>query len=451
MTRVLAQYLSLETAALGLVEFVLSCVFILATLTFAGEFGALLGSTAALTQTTDLAFALTLPIVASAAAMGLYRPDICLKRHGLVVNVAVAGLAALPVMLLVAGAFHVQLTGVTVLWLTMVLLAGLACILITRLSVAGVLQHRPLARRVLVIGSDRRAARMSEMLRTRFSGRFEPVAISNTGGTALLAALQEQRIWGVVFAADDLHGPLAETLLDSKLRGLRVFRDTGFSEQHLGRIDLETIDAAWMLSADGFANSPLGSAAKRAADIVVSLLLLMMTLPLMLLTMLLIRLDSPGPVLYRQQRIGLHGKPFTLLKFRSMTVDAEVAGSPRWAELQDPRVTRVGSFIRPMRIDELPQLFNVLRGEMSMTGPRPERTHFVEQLTRIIPFYRERTYVKPGLTGWAQVNYPYGASVEDAREKLAYDLYYVKNRNLLLDLLILLSTVRVILFREGAR
>jgi lipopolysaccharide/colanic/teichoic acid biosynthesis glycosyltransferase len=147
----------------------------------------------------------------------------------------------------------------------------------------------------------------------------------------------------------------------------------------------------------------------------------------------------------------LHGKPFTLLKFRSMTIDAEQAGKPRWTSQQDPRITPAGSLIRPMRIDELPQLLNVLRGEMSMVGPRPERPHFVEQLTRIIPFYSQRTYVKPGLTGWAQVNYPYGASVSDARQKLSYDLYYLKNRGLLLDILILLATIRVILFREGAR
>ena len=169
------------------------------------------------------------------------------------------------------------------------------------------------------------------------------------------------------------------------------------------------------------------------------------------MTAIAIRLDSPGSVFYRQVRTGLFGATFTLFKFRSMSANAEVAGQPQWARERDPRVTRVGAFIRASRIDELPQLLNVLRGEMSMIGPRPERPMFVEELARVIPFYGHRDYVKPGLTGWAQVNYPYGASVEDAREKLAYDLYYVKNRGLLLDLLILFSTVRVILFREGAR
>jgi exopolysaccharide biosynthesis polyprenyl glycosylphosphotransferase len=179
--------------------------------------------------------------------------------------------------------------------------------------------------------------------------------------------------------------------------------------------------------------------------------LLLLTLPLMVLAAVMIRLESAGPVLYRQTRVGLHGQPFTLLKFRSMAMNAEEAGQPRWATQQDPRITRVGSFIRPMRIDELPQLINVLRGEMSLVGPRPERPMFVEELARAIPFYRERSYVKPGITGWAQVNFPYGASVEDARQKLSYDLYYVKNCSLLLDLFILLATIRVILFREGAR
>ena len=204
-------------------------------------------------------------------------------------------------------------------------------------------------------------------------------------------------------------------LLDCKLRGMPVFNEAGFCEQHLGRIDLDSIRADWLLYADGFTNGRMAKAVKRGFDIGVSLVLLLVTLPLMLLTAMLIRIDSPGPVLYRQRRVGLHGKVFTLFKFRSMAVDAEAGGDPRWATQQDPRITRVGSFIRPMRIDELPQLINVLRGEMSMIGPRPERPHFVEQLTRIIPFYRERSYVKPGITGWAQVSFPYGASVEDAR------------------------------------
>ena len=189
---------------------------------------------------------------------------------------------------------------------------------------------------------------------------------------------------------------------------------------------------------------------RRALDVIGSLLLLAFALPLLLLVAFLIRVDSTGPVLYRQSRVGLHGRIFTMLKFRSMRVDAEVAG-PCWATDRDPRMTRIGAFIRATRLDEVPQLLNVLRGEMSLVGPRPERPHFVQQLAAIIPRYNERTHVLPGITGWAQINYPYGASVEDARAKLAFDLFYINNRALLLDLRILLRTIPVVLFRIGAR
>ena len=189
---------------------------------------------------------------------------------------------------------------------------------------------------------------------------------------------------------------------------------------------------------------------RRARDILGSLLLLLIALPLLLMVACLIKLESPGPVLYRQRRVGLHGSTFTLLKLRSMRQDAEAAG-PCWAAERDPRMTRVGAVIRAYRIDELPQLLNVLRGEMSLVGPRPERPYFTAQLVRIIPRYEERTRVLPGITGWAQVRYPYGASVEDGRAKLAYDLHYVAHRSLLFDLRILAATVPTVLLRTGAR
>jgi exopolysaccharide biosynthesis polyprenyl glycosylphosphotransferase len=189
---------------------------------------------------------------------------------------------------------------------------------------------------------------------------------------------------------------------------------------------------------------------RRTLDVIGSLLLLAFTLPILLLVAFLIKIDSRGPVLYRQSRVGLHGRIFTMLKFRSMRVDAEAAG-PCWAAKRDPRMTRIGAFIRATRLDEVPQLLNVLRGEMSLVGPRPERPHFVQQLAAIIPRYNERTHVLPGITGWAQINYSYGASVEDARAKLAFDLFYISNRSLLLDLHILLRTIPVVLFRIGAR
>ncbi|MFL5265779.1 MAG: exopolysaccharide biosynthesis polyprenyl glycosylphosphotransferase [Stellaceae bacterium] len=190
---------------------------------------------------------------------------------------------------------------------------------------------------------------------------------------------------------------------------------------------------------------------KRAFDILVSSGLLIFTLPLLAATACLIKLEDPGPVLYRQSRVGSRGREFTILKFRSMRIDAETDGRPRWAAQRDPRVTRVGAVVRKLRIDELPQILNVLRGDMSFVGPRPEHPYFVADLAKSIPYYDERHWVRPGITGWAQINFPYGASTENARRKLTYDLYYVKNRSIFLDALILLQTARVIFWNQGAR
>ena len=451
MTRILAQYLSLETAALGLFELLLSFLIIEAFLNVVpGGLAALNPVSPLDANLTGLAAVFALTTAAAAATIGLYRPEVCLERRRLVISAAVAGLVAFPVLLVASGGFHIDLTGWVVVWLALALLVWLAGILATHFAFSAMIRRDGLVRRVLILGSERRTIRLAEMLRSRRVRLFEPV-VASTAPALSPHHLRQQRIWGVIVADQDEAGPNAAVLLDSKLRGVRVLSGTAFCEQHLGRIDLETVDANWLLCAEGFAQGRLTNVLKRALDVAVSLSLLVLTLPVMVVTAVLVRLDSPGPVLYRQQRIGLHGERFTLFKFRSMRVDAEASGDPRWAQQQDPRVTRVGRFIRAMRIDELPQLINVLLGEMSMIGPRPERPHFVEQLSRVIPLYRQRAYVKPGITGWAQVNYPYGASVEDAREKLAYDLYYVKNRSLLLDLLILFATVRVILFREGAR
>ncbi|MFN4116793.1 MAG: exopolysaccharide biosynthesis polyprenyl glycosylphosphotransferase, partial [Inhella sp.] len=201
----------------------------------------------------------------------------------------------------------------------------------------------------------------------------------------------------------------------------------------------------------GFNQGPVRSAIKRSSDILVSLLLLLVSAPVMLITAVVIKLESRGPIFYRQERVGQNGAPFKVTKFRSMVVDAEKDGKPRWATKNDSRVTGVGKFIRRTRIDELPQLFNVLSGEMSMVGPRPERQYFVDELVEKIPFFAVRHSVKPGVTGWAQVRYEYGATVEDAAAKLQYDLYYVKNHSLFLDFLILLETVAVVLTGRGAR
>ena len=452
VTRSFAHYLPIEMALLGLFELALSFLLIYAMMTTPGLLAPLADASSQLVRGgAILAAILALTIAGTAATIGLYRPEVCLDRKRLLVNASIAGMLAFPAVVLVSGGFRLNLSGHDAIWLARLLLIWLSVMLLIRLGFSPVLRRRRFARRVLIVGTGISTETICAKLRTGRIRLFEPVVLGSD--LTMLAAnhLREQRIWGVILSNDAATEAQRTALLDSKLRGVRVFDATSFHERQLGRIDIDSIDATWLLRADGFAAGPLYAPAKRIADVVVSLGLLLLTLPLMAITALLIKLDSPGPVFYRQLRAGQFGTPFTLFKFRSMSVDAEAGGQPRWAQQQDPRVTRVGSIIRLLRIDELPQLLNVLRGEMSMVGPRPERPHFVEQLAQIIPFYHERSYVAPGITGWAQVNFPYGASVEDAREKLAYDLYYVKNRNLLLDLLILFGTVRVILFREGAR
>jgi exopolysaccharide biosynthesis polyprenyl glycosylphosphotransferase len=215
-------------------------------------------------------------------------------------------------------------------------------------------------------------------------------------------------------------------------------------------VPVDSLKASWLVYGDGFVQGPLRRFAKRAFDIVSSMMLLLIASPVMLLASIAIKLDSRGPVLYRQERVGLGGRSFQCVKFRSMRTDAESDGVARWATKNDSRITRVGAFMRKTRIDELPQLFSVLKGEMSIVGPRPERPEFVAKLKDQIPFYDLRHGVKPGVTGWAQVRFNYGGSIEDARRKHQFDLYYLKNNSLLLDLQILVETVTVVLFREGA-
>ena len=240
-------------------------------------------------------------------------------------------------------------------------------------------------------------------------------------------------------------------LLDCKLRGIRVSDAQTHFEKSRGQIKLDYVNAGWLIFGSGFNQTPARAVVKRIFDVSCTLVLLLVSTPVMLLTSLLIALESRGPVFYKQERVGAAGRVFKVLKFRSMRADAERDGKPRWAAAKDDRVTRVGRVIRTFRIDEIPQLFNVLKGEMSLVGPRPERPFFVGQLTETLPYYAVRHSLKPGITGWAQVKYQYGATLEDSREKLEYDLFYVKNHCLSLDLLILFKTVAVVLSGKGAR
>ncbi len=258
----------------------------------------------------------------------------------------------------------------------------------------------------------------------------------------------------VVVALDDARGGVPfDELIACKMSGVDVLDITHFFEREAGVVKLDTLRPSAMIFSRGFRQSLYRDVTKRTLDVVASLGLLAVAWPFMLLTAagILVESRGRGSVLYRQVRVGQYGRQFTLLKFRSMVMDAEIDGKPRWAEQNDARITRFGRFIRKTRLDELPQLLNVIRGDMSFVGPRPERPVFVRQLSERLPYYQHRHWVKPGLTGWAQINYPYGASEQDALEKLQYDLYYVKNPSIALDLLTIAQTVEVVLFGRGSR
>lgn len=278
-----------------------------------------------------------------------------------------------------------------------------------------------------------------------------PEQIINTDGS-LATTARKHDVDEIIIAITERRGgamPLRE-LLDCKLYGVRVLDLATHFEQFLGQIRLDSLKASYLIFGSGFRQTFMRNAVKRLFDIVCSLILLILAAPIMLIAAIAIVIENGFPIFYLQERIGLDSKPFNVIKFRSMRTDAEKDG-PKWATSGDNRVTRVGRIIRKIRVDELPQLISVLKGDMSLVGPRPERQHFIDKLTPVIPFYMVRHSVKPGVTGWAQVRYPYGASIEDAAQKLQYDLYYVKNHSLFLDMVILFETVGVVLSGKGAQ
>ncbi|HSW52240.1 MAG TPA: TIGR03013 family XrtA/PEP-CTERM system glycosyltransferase [Sulfuricaulis sp.] len=322
--------------------------------------------------------------------------------------------------------------------------------------------------RALVVGTGSRAAHIEALLAKRGNTtNVQVVGYLPMGGShhfvdharildsdeALPELAARLQISEIVLAVRDRRsgGLPVQDLLRCKLRGIRVLELSSFFERENGHLQIDSMNASWMILAEGFHQGIVRDTIKRLFDLLVSAAMLVVTLPIMALAALLIKLESPGPVLYRQERVGQGGNNFTILKFRSMGVDAEKDGKPRWAGQNDSRVTLTGRFIRRTRIDELPQIFNVFFGDMSFVGPRPERPYFVQDLTQKIPYYGVRHTVKPGITGWAQVRYAYGATDEDAMHKLQYDLYYVKNHSLFLDLMILFQTAQVVLWGKGAR
>ncbi|MGH8309039.1 MAG: TIGR03013 family XrtA/PEP-CTERM system glycosyltransferase [Steroidobacteraceae bacterium] len=323
-------------------------------------------------------------------------------------------------------------------------------------------------RRIVVYGSGQRSAAVAQLRRRSdqrgfvVTGYVQPNGESRAvpderlldASRGLLPVIEQHDVDEVVVAMEDRRRafPLRD-LLECKLAGVEVTELLTFLERETGRVRIDALNPSWMIFGDGFRRDPLRLFSSRALDLTTSSLILALAWPLMLLTALGIKLEDGwrAPVLYRQERVGLGGATFRLLKFRSMRVDAEGDGEARWAEKNDPRITRVGAIIRKLRVDELPQILNVLRGHMSFVGPRPERPEFVREFADKVPYYVQRHCVRPGITGWAQLCYQYGSSQQDALEKLQYDLYYIKNNSFLFDIAILVQTAEVVFMGKGAR
>ncbi len=406
----------------------------------------------------------TLVIETAMIGLGVYGAESLQSlRHALVrllvsIALGVLGLSVLYFLLPPIGFWRSNLLYAAV--------AALVLLLMMRILLGKTLGSQAFKRRIVVLGAGPRAARLKQLARTPGSNfavvgyvamseanRVIPEAIARDAIYNLADHVVLLNASEVVLALEERRNALPlKDLLRIKTTGVHVNEISTFLERETGRVDLDSVNPSWLIFSDGFSSGRMMSGLfKRLFDIAASLILLVVAMPLVLVTAVLIKLESRGPALYRQRRVGLYGQPFHVLKLRSMRQDAEAPGEAVWAEKDDPRITRIGRIIRKIRVDELPQCWSVLKGEMSFVGPRPERPQFVEDLEQVLPYYAERHMVKPGITGWAQINYPYGASIDDARQKLEYDLFYAKNYSPFLDLLILLQTARVILFPSGAR
>jgi sugar transferase (PEP-CTERM system associated) len=412
-----------------------------------------------------LAFLFALTIICLNGAFGLYRRSQVLSRSAYLLRVLLAPAVGIPLAFLAAqllpGAAPIDQS-----WAVAILLALVGLVFI-RHAVVLPLVGSLLPHRVLVLGTGPEARLVEASLTAatplgvRLVGFYalekaQEIVVSASrivARTSLEETVRQLAIDEVIVAVRQQRGgvlPL-RSLLDCRLSGVQVTDLARFFERVHGQVPIESLKVSWLIYGHGFQQNLLRAVIKRCFDVIVAAGLLVLTAPLTLLVAVLIAAEGAGPVIYRQERVGLRGRTFTVFKFRSMSQDAEKDGKAAWATANDERVTRIGRLIRRARIDELPQLLNILKGEMTFVGPRPERPEFVSMLTEQIPFYAVRHSVKPGLTGWAQVRYSYGATVEQSVRKLEYDLYYVKNHTLLLDLVILLETVRVVLLGEGAR
>ena len=396
-------------------------------------------------------------------AVGVYGPDSLQSLR----FAAARLLVAISLGVIFLSVTYFILPGAT-LWRSNSLYAmGLSIVFLmgNRLLLGGLLGTTAFKRRLMVLGAGKRAQRVLDLAERPDAGfvlvgfvamNDGPLvveeAINRDAIKNLAKHVENLNVTEVVLALEERRNALpVNDLLRIKTTGVHVNDLSTFLERETGRVDLDTVNPSWLIFSDGFsAGRRLSTIAKRIFDLIASSLLLAFTAPVIVLFALFVKLDSRGPAFFRQERVGHYGQPFQIVKLRSMRTDAEVDGA-QWAQKDDPRVTRLGRFIRKVRIDELPQTWSVLKGDMSFVGPRPERPEFVASLETQMRYYNERHMVKPGITGWAQINYPYGASVEDSRHKLEYDLYYAKNYTPFLDLLIILQTLRVVLWPDGAR
>nr|WP_255536439.1 TIGR03013 family XrtA/PEP-CTERM system glycosyltransferase [Pacificimonas pallii] len=379
-----------------------------------------------------------------------------------------ARLVAAMMMSIVILSFLMLIVPTLVVWRSVLLYAVILSFLfiaLTRILFLAIIGWQRFREPIVVLGAGEQGARMQELAADP-SASFEIVKhLSLARDEGNLASAEpfdaigslrnycaDHDVEEIVLSLDERRGSLpSDALLKAKMSGVNVTDMSSFLERTTGRVDLRSVHPSWLIFSDGFlGSSGLAVASKRLFDLVASGVLLLLSSPILIVTAAAVKLTSPGPVFYRQERVGQFGKTFEVMKFRSMVQDAEKDGAV-WAQKGDARVTKVGKIIRATRIDEIPQIFNVFNGDMSFVGPRPERPMFVEELAKQIPFYDERHVVKPGITGWAQLNYPYGASVEDARHKLEYDLYYIKNYSLFLDIVTLIQTVRVVVWQDGVR
>ncbi len=330
-----------------------------------------------------------------------------------------------------------------------------------RVAYGWLVQQPFMQEKVYVLGTGDRAQRLVQGLRQRkelgvdvigWSGNVEGALTRESAAAHLMEMTASQRVHRVIVAMTDRRGTFpVEELLQLRLNGVRIEEATSWLEKISGRIEVEQLYPSWLIFADGFRFSTSFNVMRRALSMIVSLILLLVVLPVLPFVILAIKLDSKGPVLYRQKRVGRAGSTFFCYKFRTMRQDAEADTGPTWAGDDDPRITRIGKFLRTSRIDEIPQLWCVFKGSMAFVGPRPERPEFVEWLTKEIPYYGVRHAVRPGITGWAQVRYKYGNTIEDAKEKLQYDLFYIKNASLGLDILIMFQTIKIVLLGRGAQ